>query len=118
MKFLVKFVFLIFGIGVLAGAALAAQGVAELKGTAADSKISGKVKFYEVDGGLKVEAQVQGVTPAGKHGFHIHEFGKCSNDGKDAGGHYNPMSSPHGMLDHDGSDKAHAGDLGNIEIKD
>ena len=101
-----------------ATAAFAAQGVAEIKGTSPDSKITGTVKFLEVDGGLKVEAQVQGVAPTGKHGFHIHEFGVCTNQGKDAGGHYNPMSSPHGMLEHDGTDKAHAGDLGNIEIKE
>ncbi len=101
-----------------AAAAFAAQGIAEIKGTAPDSPITGTVKFQEVDGGLKVEAQVQGVPPAGKHGFHIHEFGACTNQGKDAGGHYNPMGSPHGMLEHDGADKAHAGDLGNIEIKD
>ena len=36
--------------------------------------------------------------------------------GKSAGGHYNPAKAPHGFLVQDGYDKAHAGDLGNIEI--
>ena len=109
---------LLIVMGIFWGSAVfAAQGVAEIKGTAADSKVSGTVKFQEVDGGLKVVASVQGVTP-GKHGFHIHEFGLCTNQGKDAGGHYNPNGCQHGMLERDGADKAHAGDLGNIEVKE
>jgi len=55
-------------------------------------------------------------VPPGKHGFHIHENGDCGDGGKAAGGHYNPNGVSHGLLLRDGFQKAHAGDLGNVEI--
>ena len=58
------------------------------------------------------------VTPAGKHGIHIHENGSCEEGGMAAGGHFNPLGVPHGFLPRDGYSKAHAGDLGNIDIDD
>ncbi len=90
----------------------AEDGYAVLRGTESES-ISGEVKFIETEGGLKVVAQVNGLTP-GQHGFHIHEFGSCDNKGAGAGGHYNPLGVMHGHLEQDGPEKAHAGDLGNI----
>ena len=111
------------GIWILTGlfivpTAFAVQGLAELKGTADGSSITGTVVFTEVEGGVNVNANVAGVQPAGKRGFHIHEFGSCADTGKSAGGHYNPTQSEHGLVSADGHAKAHAGDLGNIEIKD
>ncbi len=76
------------------------------------SSVEGIVTFTKSGEGVKVVADVTGLTP-GKHGFHIHEFGDCSSpDGKAAGGHFNPEKHPHA-----GPDAAlrHAGDLGNIE---
>jgi Cu-Zn family superoxide dismutase len=71
----------------------------------------GTVTFARVEGGVKVVATVDGLTP-GKHGFHIHEYGDCSApDASSAGGHFNPSHSDHGSPD---SLKRHAGDLGNI----
>lgn len=87
-------------------------GVAKIKGTAEGSAISGTVTFQDTHEGLKVSAQLAGVAP-GDHGFHIHEFGSCEEAGKAAGGHYNPLRSPHGHVK-SGLKKAHAGDLGNI----
>jgi Cu-Zn family superoxide dismutase len=75
------------------------------------SNVNGTVVFAEVDGGVQVIAELQGLSP-GNHGFHIHEFGDCSApDATSAGGHFNPMGSPHA-----GPEDAvrHAGDLGNI----
>jgi len=73
-------------------------------------KTSGSVSFTKVADGVKVEVNLTGLTP-GKHGFHIHEKPKCSNNGKDAGGHFNPLSQSHG----DRTAKVrHVGDLGNI----
>ena len=95
--------------------AKAEMGVAAIKGTAPDSTISGTAALVDTPEGLKVSVNVSNVPP-GTHGFHIHEFGSCEDTGKAAGGHYNPMNSPHGMIMKDGSKKAHAGDLGNIEI--
>jgi len=102
---------------ILAGspAGFAAIATADLQGTTEGSKISGKVDFEETAEGLKVKAAVSNAAP-GKHGFHIHEFGSCAAGGKAAGGHFNPENAPHGLLVKDGLSRAHAGDLGNIEI--
>jgi Cu-Zn family superoxide dismutase len=75
------------------------------------NETSGMVKFTQTPEGIKIVADVKGLTP-GKHGFHIHEFGDCSRlDGKSAGGHFNPEGTEHG-----GPDAAvrHVGDLGNL----
>lgn len=89
--------------------------VSHLKPMQEGSSISGKVTFTEMGEGLKIDAEISGA-PAGKHGFHIHENGDCSDAGNAAGGHFNPDSAPHGDLIKDGFAHAHAGDLGNIEI--
>lgn len=61
---------------------------------------------------LVVSADLEGLSPGQKHGFHIHEFGDCSKpDGSGAGGHFNPGGHAHGLADHA---ERHAGDLGNI----
>ena len=75
------------------------------------SNVSGTITFTQADNGIRVVADLKGLT-AGKHGFHIHEFGDCSSpDGMSAGGHYNPMNMPHGgPMDM----KRHEGDMGNI----
>jgi Cu-Zn family superoxide dismutase len=76
------------------------------------TQTAGKVTFTKVDGGIKIEADLTGLTP-GKHGFHVHEFGDCSmTDGTCAGGHFNPDGKPHGGPD---SAERHVGDFGNIE---
>lgn len=106
---------LVYGI-FMATSVFAAEGVAVIKGTSADSPISGEVRFKETPKGLEVEAKLVNVPNVGKLGFHIHENGKCDDMGKAAGGHYNPTGAPHGLLAKDGAEKAHAGDLGNIEI--
>jgi len=76
------------------------------------SAVSGRVTFTSVLGGVKVVAEVTGLTP-GKHGFHIHEFGDCrAADAASAGGHFNPAGKAHGTPS---GHERHAGDLGNIE---
>ena len=103
--------------GVLAGYVWAASGKAVIKGTAADSKISGDVVFMEEKDGLRIKAIFLNVSP-GKHGFHIHENGSCDDMGKAAGGHFNPDGSEHGYLPKQGHQHAHAGDMGNIKISE
>jgi len=74
----------------------------------------GQVRFYKVDGGVRVIASIEGLTP-GKHGFHVHEKGDCSApDATSAGGHFNPTGSPHGAPTAAPTAR-HAGDLGNLE---
>jgi len=76
------------------------------------SKVTGTVMFTKVSGGIKVVADIKGLSK-GKHGFHIHEVGDCSSaDGNAAGAHFNPMAKSHGSpMDA----MRHEGDLGNIE---
>jgi Cu-Zn family superoxide dismutase len=77
-----------------------------------ESKVEGTVTFTKTDKGVRVQADISGLTP-GKHGFHIHEFGDASSpDGMSAGGHFNPHKIDHGAPT---AEKRHVGDLGNIE---
>lgn len=76
------------------------------------SEVVGAVTFTQVDGGVRIVADVGGLTP-GKHGFHLHEKGDCSaEDGSSAGGHFNPTNKKHGGPE---SAERHVGDLGNLE---
>ncbi|MDE0091947.1 MAG: superoxide dismutase family protein, partial [Oligoflexia bacterium] len=76
-------------------------------------KITGSV-FFEKAGRyeVKVTADVKGLSPNKKFGFHIHEFGTCENKGLLAGGHLNPFGKKHAGP-HDKN--RHLGDLGNLE---
>ena len=87
------------------------KAVATLSPTQGNN-VSGVVTFTKVDGGVKIVADVSGLTP-GRHGFHIHEFGDCSApDAASAGGHFNPTHRQHGGPD---SEMRHAGDFGNLD---
>lgn len=77
-------------------------------------EVVGVVSFTEVEGGVRIVADVAGLKP-GLHGFHIHEHGDCGGPGmENAGGHYNPTNRPHGGPD-SSIDQRHIGDLGNLE---
>jgi Cu-Zn family superoxide dismutase len=86
------------------------KAVAVLHPTAGNN-VQGIVTFTEAENGVRVVAKLTGV-PAGKHGFHIHEYGDCSApDATSAGGHFNPTGMAHAGPT---SEKRHVGDLGNI----
>lgn len=77
-----------------------------------DGKEVGTVTFKETPSGkIWGLAEITGV-PAGPHGLHIHETGKCDGaDGfKSAGGHYTGEMK-HGVMAEGGP---HAGDLPNV----
>lgn len=77
--------------------------------------VVGAVTFSQVEGGVRIIADVGGLSH-GKHGFHIHEHGDCSSaDGSSAGGHFNPTNKKHGGPD---SGERHLGDLGNLEANE
>ena len=99
----------------VAGNVYAGTAVAELKGTAPGSRLKGEVKFIEEKGGVVVLAEVWNAPP-GKHGLHIHEKGSCADEGKAAGGHFNPSGNPHGFAPKDWPLHAHPGDMGNINV--
>jgi superoxide dismutase, Cu-Zn family len=77
----------------------------------AGNQAHGVVTFTKQAGGIKIVADLEGMTP-GEHGFHVHEFGDCSApDGISAGGHYNPDKKAHGgPMDME----RHVGDLGKV----
>lgn len=83
------------------------SAAAELKPTQGNTA-AGMVKFIQIKDGVKMSADIQGLTP-GPHGYHIHAKGDCSApDGTSAGGHFNPLDKPHGDPSH--ADH-HAGDM-------
>ena len=78
----------------------AVRGVVRLTRTAADS--------------VRVQAEITGLPPNSRHGFHVHEFGDCTAaDAKSAGGHFDPAHTGHHAAP--GETPRHAGDLGNLE---
>ena len=88
-----------------------AKGIAVLHPTAGN-KVSGTVTFTPVADGVRVHAEITGLT-SGKHGFHVHEFGDCSAaDASSAGGHFNPTHKPHAGPE---AAERHEGDMGNVE---
>lgn len=101
--------------GVSGTAVAASSREVAIKPTQEGSTVSGTLYLEETAAGLKVTAQVQGVS-SGKHGFHFHENGNCADQGMAAGGHFNPAHAPHGLLAKDGLQAAHAGDMGNIDV--
>jgi Cu-Zn family superoxide dismutase len=77
-----------------------------------DSGVRGVVTFIQEGNGVRVVAEITGLSP-GKHGFHIHEFGDgTSADGLALGGHFNPGNTMHGGPE---DQERHVGDLGNLE---
>ena len=88
------------------------QAKAELAPTVkSKSKVKGTIEFKEVDGGVEVTANVEGLK-AGDHAYHVHEKGDCSApDAESAGGHFNANNHKHGAPD---ADERHEGDFGNL----
>ena len=86
-------------------------GLALVKGF--ENKIKGSVSFERMGyRQVQVTAEVEGLKPNQKFGFHVHEFGNCENKGIMAGAHLNPGDSKHGSPK---SEKSHLGDLGNLK---
>lgn len=89
------------------------------------TEVSGTITFTQTKGGVLIEANVSGLKPNSKHGFHVHQWGDISDSasGKATGGHYNPTGAEEHSLPnvqphddhHHATTGGHAGDLGNLE---
>ena len=76
------------------------------------STVQGWVRFHkQEDKTTLVTAEVKGLAPNKKYGFHIHKYGDCRENGKNAGSHLNPYDNRHGSSH---SEERHTGDLGNL----
>lgn len=66
------------------------------------NEVSGTVRFTPVDGGVRVDSGVTGLTE-GRHGYHVHLYGDCTaDDGTSAGTHFNfrgPSVNPPADID-------------------
>lgn len=92
------------------------EAVAVIHGTQGNEKVMGVVKFVDTGNGVKVTADIDGLAPDSEHGFHIHQFGDCTDPkGMSTGGHYNPEGHEHGKP---GEAMSHVGDMGNIKADD
>lgn len=76
----------------------------------------GTATLIETPNGVLIRAEAANL-PAGLHGFHIHEVGRCDGQAgfESAGGHYNPTGSQHGYWQQAGP---HAGDMPNQTVED
>ena len=78
-----------------------------------ESKVQGWVHFHKTKHKkVQVTAEIKGLQPNKKHGFHIHQYGDCRENGKNAGGHLSyHKDSLHGSPN---SKEKHMGDMGNL----
>lgn len=76
----------------------------------------GTAQLWQEPNGL-VNVDIASISlPAGTHGIHFHEVGKCEGGAtafSTAGAHYNPLGKQHGLSNPNGP---HAGDAPNIVI--
>lgn len=76
------------------------------------SNVSGNVIFKQ-EGNLVTMVAILSGLDEGMHAIHLHAESDCSSDdGKSAGGHWNPTAQPHGKW---GAEEGyHKGDIGNF----
>ena len=95
----------------LATCSLSAGAATATLEPASGSRVKGQVTFTQDGARVRATGEITGLAP-GRHGFHVHEKGDCSDPkAESAGGHLNPEGRKHGGP---GSAEKHAGDFGNI----
>lgn len=73
----------------------------------------GELTFTQTSDGVRVSGALTPL-PAGVHGIHLHQVGKCEPPAfTSAGGHLNPATKQHGLQNPAGP---HAGDMPNLTV--
>lgn len=73
----------------------------------------GTATFTQQEHGVLLQIYAEGLKP-GRHGFHIHETGKCEPPKfESSGAHFNPTAKKHGF---DNPAGYHAGDIANLIV--
>lgn len=113
MKNIQKIVLTVFSIALLSACNTVDKSATATIQAKSDSNVSGKVTFKQVAGKVIMQADLEGLS-VGNHAIHIHAIGDCSSDdGKSAGGHWNPTDENHGKW----MEKPfHIGDIGNLVV--
>jgi superoxide dismutase, Cu-Zn family len=109
----VSAVALVAGIVIIPGTSLGSSNPQWVRATVKDTSgtVLGTVRFSRHGDGVKVKANLTGLTP-GFHGFHVHAVGVCDPETgfTSAGGHYDPEGTGlHGQ---------HAGDMPSLLAAD
>jgi len=102
----------LFGLLAAGNAAHAVGEKAQADMRARDGRELGRIKLTETTSGILLRIRLKGL-PAGAHGLHIHENGKCEGDFESAGGIFNPLGAKHGYLNDEGP---MVGDLPNLIV--
>jgi Cu-Zn family superoxide dismutase len=99
------------GVTGLTSAVCVLQGTNTCTGDNCKLGSAGFVTFSQSGTTITVTAKVYGITT--ERGFHIHTYGDISSPtGANAGGHWNPGNTTHGLP---GDTVKHGGDLGTIQ---
>lgn len=102
---------LLVGVAAHRAAAQVGSATAELRN--ANGQAVARATLTQEASGVRIAIQARGLPP-GRHGFHIHETGRCDPpDFTSAGGHFNPEGRQHGTQNPQGP---HAGDLPNLDV--
>ena len=113
MKILKNLSLLVFTIALLASCDTGVKKAVATIEAKSGSNVSGTVTFTEEDGITIMKATLSGLSE-GNHAIHIHAIGDCSaEDGKSAGGHWNPTDKNHGKWM---KEPFHIGDIGNLVV--
>ena len=97
------------------GSMMMGKSVAVPMSSKSGSDVSGVIEFMQTEEGVTMNVDLEGLTQ-GTHAIHIHQNGDCSSDdGKSAGGHWDPTMEDHGKW---GEGMYHSGDIGNLEVSE
>lgn len=99
---------IIIGISLVITHSIADTLKIEMYLTAKKHSYIGAIKAHDTKYGLLLVPKLKGLPP-GLHGFHLHEYPSCMNQGKAAGGHLDPKKTGKHLGPY--NDQGHLGDL-------